>query len=303
MNRRLARLALGLYPLAFRRRYGQEMCSLLDETPARAGTVLDLVRGALFAHVRPPAALSGYVAPADRLRASASGVLACWVVFAAAGFGFYKTTEGGVFAGVGHAHFLLRGSFLTVQGLAAAASLAVILGAAPSILAVLARARREPAVRRPVSVAILAVLGFAGLTGIISLLASPAAHARPTGVGGIAFIAWGLAGLACAEVCVIASRRALFAVPMSGERLIAAFAGGALVTAAMAAITVAVAIYAVALPVDVSHLAGTPNGPLQAISVSASLVIQVVVMAAAAALATATTLRGWRAAWALRPGA
>jgi hypothetical protein len=94
----LARRVLALHPLAFRRRYGQEMRALLEQTPARAATVLDLLRGALVAHLRPPAAVAGFVAPADRVRASASAVLACWVAFAAAGFGFYKTTEDGSFS-------------------------------------------------------------------------------------------------------------------------------------------------------------------------------------------------------------
>src|ERR1022692_587373 len=107
MSRPLARLALWLYPLAFRRRYGQEMRALLDQTPTRALAVLDLLRGALAAHLRPPATADGLVDSADRMRASASGVLACWVVFAAAGFGFYKTTEGAPFTAAGHAHPLL----------------------------------------------------------------------------------------------------------------------------------------------------------------------------------------------------
>jgi hypothetical protein len=101
MTRRLAGLALLLYPLAFRRRYGQEMRALLDETPPGVLTVLDLLRGALAAHLHPPAGLAGVVDAGDRLRGSMSGVLACWVVFAAAGFGFYKTTEDHPFEAAG----------------------------------------------------------------------------------------------------------------------------------------------------------------------------------------------------------
>jgi hypothetical protein len=47
-------------------------------------TVLDLLRGALAAHLRPPTAAAELVGCADRVRASVSGQLACWVVFAAA---------------------------------------------------------------------------------------------------------------------------------------------------------------------------------------------------------------------------
>ena len=301
MTRRLARLTLRLYPLAFRRRYGEEMLALLAETPPRVATVLDLVRGALVAHMRPPAAAAGRVGSADRVRASASGVLACWVAFAAAGFAFYKTTES--FTAAGYEHPVLGDVHFSIQALASAASVAVLLGALPLIVGALAAARREPSLRLLVSVPALAVIVFAGLTGALVLVIHRANTYYPTPGGGIAFIAWGLAGLACGAACVVASRRALFAVPMPRGRLLTAFACGTLVTAAMVAITLATAVYAIALPVDASGLAGAPNGPLQAVSVSASLVLEVVVMALAATLASTATRRGWRAAGQLRSGA
>jgi hypothetical protein len=295
MTRRLARLALGLYPLAFRRRYGQEMRALLDQTPTRVLTVFDLVRGALAAHLRPPAAAAGLVDCADRVRASASGVLACWVVFAAAGFGFYKTTEDAPFTAAGHAHPLLGDAHVSVQALALVASAAVLLGALPLIIAALAQAWRQPSLRFLVSLPGLAVLLFAGLTGVLVLVAHSEHSHRPTTAGGIAFIAWGLAGLACGAVCVVASRTALFAVPMSRGRLVTAFACGTLVTVAMAAMALATALYAIALLIDASHLAGAPNGPLQMISTGASLVALLIVMVLAATVASTITRRGWRA--------
>jgi hypothetical protein len=300
MTRRLARLALRLYPLAFRHRYGQEMHALLDETPPRLPAVLDLLRGALVAHLRPPAATAGVVAAADRVRASASGVLACWVAFAAAGFGFYKTTEDGTFTAAGYEHPLLGAVHFSVQALALVGSAAVLLGALPLVAAALAETRRRPGLRRLVSVPPLAVIVFAGLTGVLIVVAHSQHPHGPTTGGGIVFIAWGVAGLACGAACVVAARRALFAVPMSRWRLLAAFACGAVVSAAMAAITLATALYAIALPLDAAHLAGAPNGPLGEMSVSASLVVTVVVMALATMLAATTTLRGWSAVGQLR---
>jgi hypothetical protein len=293
---RLALLALRLYPLAFRRRYGQEMRALVEETPTRAATVFDLVYRALLAHLRPPAAAAGAVEPAERVRASTSGVLACWVAFAAAGFGFYKTTDGGSFAAAGYAHPLLGDVHFSVQALALVGSATVLLGALPLILAALTAVRRERSLRRTASVPVLAALVFAGLTAGLLAVAHAQHPNGPTAGGGIALIVWGVAGLACGAVCVIASRRVLFAVPASPWRLVAAFASGTLLTAAMAAITVAVALYAIALPIDETHLASAPNGPLQAMSASVSLVLDVVVMAVAAALAATATGRGWRAA-------
>jgi hypothetical protein len=57
----------------------------------------------------------------------------------------------------------------------------------------------------------------------------------------------------------------------------------------------AAALYAIALPLDASHFAGAPNGPLQLISTGVSLVSLVIVMVLAATLASSTTSRGWRA--------
>ncbi|MGA8744336.1 MAG: hypothetical protein WB507_00535 [Solirubrobacterales bacterium] len=293
MSRRLCQIALSLYPLAFRRRYGEEMRSLVDEEPARAPAAIDLLRGALAAHLRPPTAAAGLIGPSDRVRASLSGVLACWVLFAAAGFGFYKTTEETAFRAAAHAHPLLGGAHLAILVAALVASATVALGASPLIAAALAEARRRGSLRALLGLPALSLVLFAGLTAALALLAR--SHAS-VGLGGVAFIAWGIAGLACAAVCVLASRAALFAVPLAPWRLLAALAGGTLLSAAMAVITLATAAYAIALPLQAPHLAAASNGPLGVLSVTASLLLQVIVMVAAGTLAAITTRRGWRVA-------
>jgi hypothetical protein len=295
VNRRLAQLALSLYPVAFRRRYGEEMRVLLDDAPPRRFAVLDLLRGAIAAHLRPVTSEAGLLDPSDRLRASASGQLACWVAFAAAGFGFYKTTEDEPFAATGHAHHLLGAAYLAVQILAVLASAAVVLGALPLILRALARARVEPRVRRLVILPPLFVLVFVGLTWVLELLTrSEPAHHGST-VGGIAFIGWVIAALACGTFCVVAARAALFAVTMARWRLLAAYGCGTLVTVAMSAITLAATLYAVALFADAPSLAASGNGPFQLVSVGVSLVAQLLVMVLSATLAATSTRRGWNA--------
>jgi hypothetical protein len=300
VTKRLARVGLSLYPLAFRRRYGEEMRELLEKRPATWLTVLDLWRGGLLAHVRPPAGIAEQLDAGDRVRASASGVLACWFAFAAAGAWFANTTEDGPFSVAGYHHLLLSGSHEVVQLLAIGASVLVLAGAAPLVVASLVEARRRPALRLVVGLPPLAVLLFAGLTGLLAALAHAEHSQRLTGLGGVAFIAWGLGGLACGAVCVLASRRALFAVHVSRGRLLSAYVCGTLLTAAMAAITLAVCVYAIALMVDAAQFAGSSNGPLQLISTSASLVVQMTVMAAATVLAWTSAGRGWGAAGRLR---
>jgi hypothetical protein len=293
MTRRLASLMLLFYPLAFRRRYGGEMRALLDQTPTRVLTLLDLLRGAFAAHLRPPASLAGVVNRDDRLRASTSGVLACWVAFAAAGFGFYKTTED--HGGLGNAHPVLGGAHFTVQALAILGCVGVLVGALPLVLLALGHTRRDQSLWIPVSVTVLAVLVFAALTGVLVLVGHSHPSRTPTTVGGVAFIAWGLAGLACGAVCVLASRKVLFAVPLARVWLVAALACATIVSAAMAAIALATAVYAIVLPFDAAAVGGSANGPLGAISTNLSLIVQLIVMAIAGGLAVTTTRRGWRA--------
>lgn len=262
MTRRLAAAALRCYPVAFRRRYGAEMAALLDERPATAATVLDLVRGALVAHARPPAQLEALVPAGERVRASMAGVLACWVAFAAAGLGFYKTTEDVPFSGAGDAHPALGLAHGAVQALAGLASVAVVVGALPLIAAALVRARRDPSLRPVVAVPIVAVLVFAALTGLLVAVARAAGDGSGPagGAGRGALVAWSVAGLACGAVCVVGARRALFATPLARGPLLTALACATVVAATMVLLAAATAVYALALPIDAPGLSGSRTG-------------------------------------------
>jgi hypothetical protein len=289
----LARLALRLYPLAYQRRYGEEMRSLLEDQPPRARTVVDLLRGAARAHLKPGDAPAGVVGPADRVRASASAVLLCWVFFAAAGFGYYKTTEN--FGTASRLHPLVRDAHLAVQALALIATATVVLGALPLIVKALAQARRDPSLRRTVALALLPVIVFGALTAVVIAIAhANGPNANGSGAGGGMAIAWGIAGLACGTACVLACRAALFATPIAPDRLRVALVAGTTVTGAMVAIAAATAVYAIAINLDASNLAAQSNGPYQLLSVTASLIVTVIVMVAAGALATVAVRRGWR---------
>lgn len=293
MTDRLARLVLRLYPLAFQRRYGEEMHALLEQEPPRARTVLDLLRAALLAHLHSSAAPAAFVDPADRVRASTSGVLLCWIFFAGAGFAFYKTTEDAPFSAAGHAHPLLRDAHLVVQAVAIIASAAVVLGALPLIAVAVSHARRERRLR-VVGLPLLPVIVFGALTAVAVLIAhaQPSHHTSAAGYG--AAVVWGVAGLGCGAACAMACRAALFAIPVAPSRLRHALASGTLVTIAMFAIMCATTVYAVGLMVDASQLAASANGPFRVLSTGASLIMQVIVMVVVSALAATATRRGWR---------
>ena len=143
MKRRLARATLALYPLAFRRRYGDEMLALVEDSPPSSRATFDLLWGAAIAHVRPSVGISAALSPEDRLRGTSSGVLACWIAFAAGGLGFYKTTEDHPFSKAGDAHLAVGGAHTAIQILAVIASIAVIAGALPLVVPALRQARRS----------------------------------------------------------------------------------------------------------------------------------------------------------------
>ena len=296
MTRRLAELALLAYPLAFRRRYGAELRALLDDSPPRPGTVFDVLRGAVAAHLRPPAGIdAGVVGPDDRLRASISGVLACWLAFAVAGIAFAITTEDAPFVAAGSSHPLLGDVHHAIQLLAIVASLALAAGAAPLVVGALARARRDSGLRLLVSLPVAALAAFAALTGALAAVAHAGHSAHATTGSGLAFFAWVLAGLVCAVVCLIASRRVLFLIAVAPRVLVIGFRCATIVTAAMIAMAVSTVLYAFALPIDSPGLAAAPNGPWHPTSVAVAVILQAAVMVVAAAAAATTVRRGRRA--------
>ncbi len=290
MSARLARLALALYPLAHRRRYGEEMEALIEDSGSSPGAVADLLRGALRAHLRPAPGVERKLGPDDRLRLGLSSILLCWVVFAAAGFGLYKTTEDHAFSAAGHAHALLGAAHLAIQLLALIATAAVVLGAAPLVVAALRQARDRRAVERA---AVLAV-GCIVLFGLATAALVVVAHLRPVpsdAIAAAALAVWTGIGLACGIGCALAARRGLFAIAVPRDVLRVTAACAFVVALGMVGIAVATAVYLVALLRDAPGLAGQGNGPLELVSVAASLGIQLAVMAAVATPASLSALR------------
>jgi hypothetical protein len=293
---RLWRLLLALYPLAFRRRYGAEMRNLLEQEPVRARTVLDLLLGALRAHLRPPAGLAGELDAGMRVRLGLGGVFACWVAFAAVGFAFYKTTENHPFG----SRPLLGDAHLAIQLAAGIASLAAVSVALPLIGLALLRAWGGPDRRRRlidlVRTPATAVVVFAAATLALVLAAhGERSRLHPGAATQGAFLAWTLVGLACAAACVLSARRTLLRIDLPAVWLARAVRLATLIATAMAAIALATLLYALALLLDAPALAGSANGPFQLVSTGVSLLLEAFAMAVLGALASLSALRSWRA--------
>jgi hypothetical protein len=265
-----------------------------DELIAYFTRARDLCAELIDAHVRPPAGTPTALSPEGRLRATSSGVLACWIAFAAAGFGFYKTTEDHPFSKAGDAHLALGDAHVAIQVLAVLASIAVLAGALPLVMTALRQARQVRPLRLAAGLAIGGVALFAISTAALVLLAHSARSISHT-MAGAAFLAWILVGLLSGGACAFAARNGLFAMRVRRRGLVAALACGTLVTAAMALMSIATAIYAVALAFEAPGLAGAGNGPFGLLGAGLSIGFQLVVMLFTAGLAVVSLRRGWSA--------
>jgi hypothetical protein len=293
VSARLVRLALALYPLAYRRRYGAEMAALVEDQGASPRAAVDLARGALRAHLRPEPAAAGALGRADRARLGLGAVLLCWVLFAAAISAFAKTTEDPAFRAAASTHTVLGGAHLALQLFFVLASAAFLLGAVPLVVLALAQARKRPAVRRATFAAIGCVAALVAATAAVVLVAN---HdpAPSEGARAAVLAVWVCVGVACALGCVLAARRGLFAAAIPAPALRLAAVCAAVVAAAMAGIAVATLAYIVGLVTTATGLASTPNGPLGNPDVRVSLLIVLAVMVAAAAPAALGAARAWR---------
>ena len=288
MSGRLAKAALAFYPLAYRRRYGEEMEALVEEGRPGIRGSLDLLRSALLAHLRPVRGVSSAIGPEDRLRLSATAILASWIVFAAAGIAFCKTTEGHQFA---NAAAGLGGFRFAVQTLAVIASVALSIAALPLVLAALRGAATDRNLRSAAVLALGAVAVFVVASAALVAVAN-SAGANSVGLAGAALVAWAAVGAACGGACWLAARRGIFALDLSRRRLSGVLLLGTAVTAAMALIVLAGAGYCALLLLDAPKLAGEANGPFGLLSVGLSLGLQVATMSVAATTAAISVRRG-----------
>lgn len=295
MSARLTRLALALYPLAYRRRYGEEMAALVEDQGASPRAALDLARGAVRAHLRPEPAVTATVDRADRMRLGISAVFLCWILFAAAIFAFAKTTEDPEFRAAASAHPVLGGAHLALQLFAVLASAALLLGAAPLVALALGQARRRPGVRR----AVLLALGCIGVLVVATAAVVLVANHDPApsdGVRGALLAGWVGVGIACALGCAVAARRGLFVAALPDGVLRLAAGCATVVAVSMLAIALATLLYLFGLVAAATDLASMPNGPFGMPDVRLSLLLLVGVMVAAAVPAALGARRSWHAA-------
>lgn len=284
MMLRLALWIAALYPHAWRNRYEAELQALLEEAPLTPRILIDLLRGALDAHVHPRGLPAS---PPRRMRATISATLSCWIALVFLGAGFAKATEDPPF----RAHAIPGAAWLSVAALALTGAGVMALAGAPLAFTVLRQAwlERTPVLRRAVGFTVLAPAAFAALTGLVSAVA--ARNQGSASPGDALVVVWAGLAVLIGAGCALAARAGLLNARLPAWQLVLGVAGAWLLARIMAALTIAVGLYALFLALDAPSVAASPNGPFN-LPTTVVLGSQLVGMVLASALATVTTRRG-----------
>lgn len=285
-----------LYPEAWRERYSQEMSTLLDDAPPSLTDTLDLLRGALVAHLRPLATS----APVPRARATIAHVLGCFIIFCAFGSGYAKTTEN--YDYIEHLHPLLGVSHSVILFGAVIAAGALALAAAPLAIVALAQARhtREPALMKLVAVPPAAIGVFAGSVGLLALWMN--AHHHRAGVGGWLLLGLCvLCGAAAGFGCWAAPRAIMRRIEVPRSAYVVSVLAVGLVALCMVAVAAAIGVFLIGIVADTPSVGASGNGPGQLINVTTSIAIQFTGILALSGVAALSAARGLRAVRSLEP--
>ncbi len=285
---RLCLWALELYPYAWRERYGAELRALLEERDLSLGTLFDLLRGALEAHLDPRDVIAS---PRRRMRGSLAATTGCWLVTVLLGAGFAKATEDEPFRRLARLHPPVADVRLAIEIIALTGALVIALAGIPLVHGVLRQALRErtPALVRAIAAAAGTVLAFSAATAGLVLLS----HGRHVdrSRGHVLFVLWSCGAVVVVIACALAARAGLMATRFRPGALVLGVAGAWLLARIMTALAVALAAYAVLLMAEAPALAGSPNGPLR-LTTATVLTSQVLGMILVSVFANLTTRRG-----------
>jgi hypothetical protein len=257
-----ARALLHLYPLAWRRRYGEEMAALVEDDPPSLVGLATLLQGALRAHARP-GAWRTRVSAGERMSLSVWAVFCCWIGLSVAGATFQKETEEGPFAvAVAHHGALGLARALVIAGAALGAA-AIAAGGLPLLWRALGQARAGGTALRIGLVLPAAGLAlFAAVTGVVLAVAPASIEGTSTALRLALLVPWWAAGGAFALCCALAPRIVLLRLEAPKDSLRRASYAGLVLLAAMALVTAGLAVYCLALVRVEPALSAQSGGPL-----------------------------------------
>ncbi|HEV7128468.1 MAG TPA: hypothetical protein VGN32_13640 [Ktedonobacterales bacterium] len=288
---------LDLYPRAWRARYGDEFAALLEDCSLTPFVLIDIVLGALDAHLAPQDTTGRILHMLNRSRRGAITVFCAYIAFVVAGLAFNQDIEDGLPKLIA-AHPDLAIAYYTVAGGAVVALLAVLVGGLPIALAVL---RRAWAARRwdifllfavpPVALAI-----WAAWTWVLLNVIFPAnrGQAPQSSADHLYFVSWVgifvLAAIASAAAVSVAIARS----EVSARLYRFALAPAAVATVAMLVMLGGAVAWGLLANSDVPGYLAQGEGVFHTSALTYWLSV-VVVMALATLVAAIALVRGYRA--------
>lgn len=262
------RTLLRLYPRRWRDRYGDEFLALLEQQPVTPAVILDVLFGALDAHLwahRSPVAETAGERMMQRLRAlraTALTVFCAYVTFVVAGLALLGMVDDSPFIPAMREHFALNACWLVVEAGAAVALLAAVVGGLPIGFATFgyARSHKRRDILRLLCVPVIALgvqLVAVALLIAISFGRIPfpfpvgnTAAGEPPRIGNVVltaanatlFVAGAIASTAAVAIAVARSAIGARRVHLRGVRIVVQPYRFALLPAAITALAMAVTL-------------------------------------------------------------
>jgi hypothetical protein len=292
-------LLVALYPEAWRERYGEEMLALVEDDPPRVRGLASLVRGAVAAHLHPRARWRA--TPAARMRLSIGFLFGCWMLLSLGGLAFQKVTENIPFdtpfsdASQQHHWIALGRAAILAGALLGAVSIAV--GGLPLLWLALRRALRagEWRLRLLLALPALSLVAASAVGRVLVLMAPGRGYDFPASWVLALMAPMSLLTIAWAAGCALAARAVLRRIELPASALRRASLAGLALAAAMCAVTLGLAIYALALWQQAPGLSSVATGPYGA-STGATLAADLALSALLTGAGVFAAVRAGRAA-------
>ncbi len=294
-------LLLRLYPYAWRARYEEEVLAVLASRPLSLREAIDVLRGAVDAHLHP------YLGTADlslaqkrilllsSLRRSLLTMFCTYSAFIVAGIAFQKLTEDHDFVEAAQAHSLVGLSLDLVVIGAIVALLAVLTGGLPIVAAVVKDAftRKRYGLLFLLVTPAIALTVFISTTLLLEALAPVGTSLLYRGIFLAVFLSAAVASTGA--VCWVVARSEI-----SARLLRFAVLPSLLMTLAMLVMLIATLIWGLSLHSSVPQLFQSNEG-MFGTSTSGSWLRIVLTMAVATGLAAFSLMQGFSVRSALRP--
>jgi hypothetical protein len=301
---------LRVYPPAWRARYGEELSVLIEEIDAGARMSwrlrLDVVRAGVVERARALGLKA--LLPRDRAREGTLLVLYAWMLFVLGGFGVQRASEHWKAVTPTAKRALPSAAFDVLFLTAGVGSLLVLVGVAvslPRLIELLRKGGWAQIRRRILRAALLTLVTAAATKGLVAWAhaLSPAARNGGDHLYGGVFLAWVLLFAACLFAWANAAAATARNLTLPLKTLRTEVRLGAAVSAAMAVMTIATAVWWGALA-DAApwFFDGRPPGS-NASALASNMIAPVLVMLCAASLGLIGATRAMKALTGISPSA